>query len=125
MLSTRPLDLQGPAGGSRTYVRWQTSLDKLKQQAEQLSERGAQDSCVLSATDGGIALGQAGPLLPLNLGELKRAVSEIQKSDSWLTDRPLVSLYTDRNDQTHIDVPSYGGFIIAEGRVVSRSVNGW
>ena len=124
MVSLRPLDL--PAYGSRSYVRWETSLEQLKQQAEQISERGVADSCILSATHEGIAVGQDGPQLPLTLGELKQAVSDIEKTDKWLTDRPLVSLYSDRNNQTHIDVPNFGGFILADGgRVVSRSVNAW
>ena len=126
MISMRPLELQGPAQGSRTYVRWETSLGQLKAQAEEITDRGAADTCVLSATDKGISVGQDGPQLPLTLGELKQAFSDIEKSDSWLTDRPQVSLYTDRNDRTHIDVPNYGGFIVADGgRVVSRSVNAW
>ena len=33
MLSMRALDIQGPARGSRTYVRWETSLEQLKEQA--------------------------------------------------------------------------------------------
>jgi hypothetical protein len=123
MISTRPLDAQ-----SRSYVRLQSSLQDLKEQAEQLSTRGAQDSCRLSAGEDGLVTGKkAGAVpLPLNLGEFKTALGNIEKSDRWLIDRPLVSIYSDRASQAHIDVVNYGGFIVAPGgAIASRSVNAW
>jgi hypothetical protein len=61
----------------------------------------------------------------LSLGEFRQACQEIEKSDSWLTDRAEVSCYQDARGQTHLDVVSFGGFIVAAGHVVSRSINAW
>ncbi len=125
MISTRPLETSGPAAGSRSYVRWQTTLDALGQQADDLASRGAADSCQLSASSEGLATAGQGPELPVTLGELRTALSEIERSDDWLTDRPGVSLYQDRKGQVHLDVINFGGFILAGGHVASRSVNAW
>lgn len=122
MLTTTPLS----SNRHRSYVRWDdASLDKLGAQADRLAERGCADTCELHATPSGISDQGDGPVLPLKLGDFRQALSEIENRDAWLTDRENVSCYRDQQGQIHLDVVNYGGFIVAGGHVVSRSVNAW
>lgn len=127
MISTRPLDPHSAAGGSRPYVRLpQTSLDQLQEQADGLVRGGAQDSCNLSVNERGLNVDGDGPVLPLKLGALQKALGEIEDRQGWLTDRPGVSIYQDVHKRPHIDVINFGGFILAgDGRIESSSINAW
>lgn len=109
------------------HTSWNVSLSQLKKQTEQLTERGYEDSCQLSAVDQGIRQApQGAQTLPVNLGDLKQALGEIEKSQDWLMDRPQISIYTDRAQETHIDVVNFGGFLLADGgHIASQSVNAW
>ena len=126
-MNTQPIHFPSPAQGARSYVRWNVSLDQLKSQTDDLRQRGCEDSCQLTAVDRGVApAGKNEQPLPLDLGEMQTALGEIQQKQGWLTDRPLVSMYTDRDQETHLDVVSYGGFVVADGgHIASQSINAW
>lgn len=131
MISFQPTSPSSPAAGSRSYVRWDDrSLDDLGQDLAQLKSGGQQDSVQLGAApDGRLVPHQedgSDYAVPVTLGQLSKALDEIERRDDWMTDRDGVSLYEDRNGAVHLDVINFGGFLLKDdGGIASRSVNPW
>lgn len=122
-------------GGCDTYVRSPITTHDLEVRLEQLSRdnSGAGSSPVrLGLQDGSVdlvaevrakALPEDQKILPLRLDALRQSIDEINRGDSWLSDRNPV-FYVDRGGMAHIDFTNLAGFIVDPmGHVLSRSVN--